>query len=66
MHNLKYREHEIVISFNRQAFKWQASGDLNALLDAETDDQALIEVKAMINLKLNGLNPSLQAFVDSL
>ena len=66
MNNLTYREHEIVISFNHQAFKWQVSGDLNALLNAETDDQALIEVKAMINLKLNGLNPSLQAFVDSL
>ena len=66
MNNLTYREHEIVISFNRQAFKWQVSGDLNALLNAETDDQALIEVKAMINLKLNGLNPSLQAFIDSL
>lgn len=66
MHNIQYRDHTVNISFNREAFQWQASGDINTMLNAESDDQAIMVVKSIINSKLNGLNPRLQAFLKTL
>ena len=65
---ITYRTRTVNIHFDSNAWAWMASGDINQKLNAETDDGAIIEAKALIDSIENAslMNPQLSAFVETL
>ena len=65
---ITYRTRTVNIHFDSNTWAWMASGDINQKLNAETDDGAIIEAKALIDSIENAsaVNPRLSAFLATL